>query len=148
MTSRATTTMAGPLPFLAAGEPTPCMRAVETFDLAAQIVVDTARGRGHSSDAVTAVNDAKRLCHACPVIDACRTYAITNGERTGIWGGMRPDERARFARRHHIPVGTPHCASCGHATRHRNAKAADHPGTVIYYSRGMCYSCARGGAPC
>ncbi|MFC4945016.1 WhiB family transcriptional regulator [Pseudonocardia sp. GCM10023141] len=37
---------------------------------------------------------AKRVCRACPVIDACRRYAVTVQEPYGVWGGMSVDERA------------------------------------------------------
>jgi hypothetical protein len=30
---------------------------------------------------------AKALCNACPLKDACFTYAIETGQRFGIWGG-------------------------------------------------------------
>lgn len=45
------------------------------------------------------IQPAKALCGACPVTDACLTYALAAPERYGIWGGMTEDERAQERRR-------------------------------------------------
>ena len=39
----------------------------------------------------THVAEAKAVCATCPVAAACLQYAITNDERTGIWGGRSID---------------------------------------------------------
>jgi WhiB family redox-sensing transcriptional regulator len=39
---------------------------------------------------------AKQLCFACPERLACLEYALTHGERFGIWGGMTGRERRRL----------------------------------------------------
>jgi hypothetical protein len=31
---------------------------------------------------------AKAMCQQCPIMEQCFTYAISNGERYGIWGGV------------------------------------------------------------
>ena len=36
---------------------------------------------------------AKGICHFCPEIKACRTYALKADERYGIWGGLTEEER-------------------------------------------------------
>jgi WhiB family redox-sensing transcriptional regulator len=41
---------------------------------------------------------ARLICAECPVVAACRRYAIEFGE-LGFWGGQNDDERAA-ARRH------------------------------------------------
>jgi WhiB family transcriptional regulator, redox-sensing transcriptional regulator len=42
---------------------------------------------------------ARRTCHGvCPVSQECLLFALATNERHGIWGGMGPDQRARFAR--------------------------------------------------
>lgn len=53
--------------------------------------------------------DAKRICSTCPVIKACRNYAITRQERLGVWGGLTWNERRRLQR------GKPElvCKECG-----------------------------------
>lgn len=43
--------------------------------------------------------EAKAICRACPVQTDCLTYALTNAERFGIWGGKSERERRRL--RHH-----------------------------------------------
>jgi WhiB family redox-sensing transcriptional regulator len=38
-------------------------------------------------------DDAKSVCDACTVREPCLEFAITAGERFGIWGGLTPQER-------------------------------------------------------
>jgi WhiB family redox-sensing transcriptional regulator len=48
--------------------------------------------------------DAKRLCTGdgdiapCPVRERCLDYALTNGERFGVWGGLSERERNKILR--------------------------------------------------
>jgi WhiB family redox-sensing transcriptional regulator len=43
---------------------------------------------------------AKRICADCPVLDACRSYALARPELLGIWGGLtEPERRALRSRR-------------------------------------------------
>jgi len=44
-----------------------------------------------------AVDLAKAVCRRCPVADRCRDWAISSGERHGVWGGMTPRERNDYA---------------------------------------------------
>ncbi|MXW41982.1 MAG: WhiB family transcriptional regulator [Acidimicrobiia bacterium] len=39
--------------------------------------------------------EAKEVCRACVVREDCLEYAIINGEKFGIWGGMSERERRR-----------------------------------------------------
>jgi WhiB family redox-sensing transcriptional regulator len=55
-------------------------------------------GRGEPSAA------AKAVCRPCPVRFDCLSYALNNGEKHGIWGGLSERERRRLRRR--IPVHT------------------------------------------
>ncbi|MET0454122.1 MAG: WhiB family transcriptional regulator [Mycobacterium sp.] len=41
-------------------------------------------------------DDAKRICHSCPVIDACRAHALDTAEPHGVWGATTPIERQRL----------------------------------------------------
>ncbi len=41
---------------------------------------------------------AKSICGACEVRTDCLEYAIVNGEKFGIWGGMSERERRRVRR--------------------------------------------------
>lgn len=41
---------------------------------------------------------AKTICRACPVLSACREYALTTAEPYGIWGGLGETERQQILR--------------------------------------------------
>jgi WhiB family redox-sensing transcriptional regulator len=36
---------------------------------------------------------AKAVCARCPIIEACRNYALETGEVYGVWGGLLASER-------------------------------------------------------
>jgi WhiB family redox-sensing transcriptional regulator len=36
---------------------------------------------------------AKAICHRCPVLQACREHALSAHEPYGVWGGMTEEER-------------------------------------------------------
>ena len=42
--------------------------------------------------------EAKEVCRGCVVRQDCLEYALTNGEKFGIWGGMSERERRRIRR--------------------------------------------------
>lgn len=42
--------------------------------------------------------EAKAVCRACVVREDCLEYALQNGEKFGIWGGMSERERRRIRR--------------------------------------------------
>jgi WhiB family transcriptional regulator, redox-sensing transcriptional regulator len=39
---------------------------------------------------------AKQICRSCPVLEACRSYALDAAEPYGIWGALTPSERRRM----------------------------------------------------
>ena len=39
------------------------------------------------------VTQAKAICAACPVRQECLAFAVTTGQRHGIWGGLTEEER-------------------------------------------------------
>lgn len=49
-------------------------------------------GRGES------VAQARNTCRGCPVRAECLAYAISTGEKTGMWGGMSERDRRRIRR--------------------------------------------------
>jgi WhiB family redox-sensing transcriptional regulator len=49
------------------------------------------RERGRTSQGWE--RDAKRICYSCPVIEACRRYAVNAQEPQGVWGATTPQER-------------------------------------------------------
>jgi WhiB family redox-sensing transcriptional regulator len=42
--------------------------------------------------------EAKEVCRGCVVRDECLEFALANGEKFGIWGGMSERERRRIRR--------------------------------------------------
>jgi WhiB family transcriptional regulator, redox-sensing transcriptional regulator len=42
--------------------------------------------------------EAKEVCRGCVVQGECLEYALANGEKFGIWGGMSERERRRIRR--------------------------------------------------
>ncbi len=42
--------------------------------------------------------EAKAVCRSCTVREECLEYALANGEKFGIWGGMSERERRRIRR--------------------------------------------------
>jgi hypothetical protein len=35
---------------------------------------------------------AKQVCLRCPLVNACADYAISTGEKAGMWGALTPNE--------------------------------------------------------
>ena len=46
--------------------------------------------------------EAKEVCRGCIVRDLCLEYALVNGEKFGIWGGLSERERRRIRRQRAI----------------------------------------------
>ena len=42
---------------------------------------------------------AKQICAECPVRVDCLEYAVTQGEKFGIWGGLSERERRKIRKR-------------------------------------------------
>lgn len=42
---------------------------------------------------------ALTYCGACRIREECLAWALKNGERYGVWGGMTEQQRRRLARR-------------------------------------------------
>ena len=42
--------------------------------------------------------EAKEVCKGCGVREDCLEYALANGEKFGIWGGLSERERRRIRR--------------------------------------------------
>jgi WhiB family redox-sensing transcriptional regulator len=55
--------------------------------------------------ALRQIDQAKRVCRACPVQASCLTWALDHGVATGVWGGTTEDER-RSIRRARISGGS------------------------------------------
>lgn len=50
--------------------------------------------------------EAKEVCRGCVVRDQCLEFALANGEKFGIWGGMSERERRRIRRQRAIAQRT------------------------------------------
>jgi WhiB family redox-sensing transcriptional regulator len=50
--------------------------------------------------------EAKEVCRGCVVRVDCLEYALANGEKFGIWGGMSERERRRIRRQRAMARGT------------------------------------------
>ena len=48
---------------------------------------------GNSGPALLQIEEARQVCHRCPVMDECLRWAIDSGQDAGVWGGMSEDER-------------------------------------------------------
>ena len=46
----------------------------------------------------SSTREAKEVCRGCVVSQDCLEFAIANGEKFGIWGGMSERERRRVRR--------------------------------------------------
>ena len=52
---------------------------------------------------VTRDERAKALCARCPVLQECRTHALTVRETYGVWGGLTEQEREEIYRQQDEP---------------------------------------------
>ncbi|MBP91709.1 MAG: transcriptional regulator [Acidimicrobiaceae bacterium] len=50
--------------------------------------------------------EAKDVCRACVVRTDCLEFALQNGEKFGIWGGMSERERRRIRRQRALERAT------------------------------------------
>ncbi|MDA8295220.1 MAG: WhiB family transcriptional regulator [Actinomycetota bacterium] len=51
----------------------------------------------------SSTREAKEVCRGCVVQMDCLEFAIANGEKFGIWGGMSERERRRVRRARLLP---------------------------------------------
>ncbi|PZT70153.1 hypothetical protein DN402_31505 [Streptomyces sp. SW4] len=48
----------------------------------------------------TAVQTAKKVCFACPVMFDCAQYALTTRQDAGVWGGLSEGQRTTLYKKH------------------------------------------------
>lgn len=66
-------------------------------------------------------HQAKLICRQCPVKDECLAYALENGERFGIWGGLTTKERNKLPNRKRKPIMIQPCGTpAGYQRHYRN----------------------------
>jgi WhiB family transcriptional regulator, redox-sensing transcriptional regulator len=54
---------------------------------------------GTSGPALRQADEAKAVCHRCPVASDCLAWALATGQDAGVWGAMTEDERRAVKRR-------------------------------------------------
>lgn len=54
---------------------------------------------GNTGPALHQIEQAKAVCHRCPVLQTCLKWALESGQDAGIWGGLSEDERRALRRR-------------------------------------------------
>ncbi|MFB1044418.1 WhiB family transcriptional regulator [Streptomyces chrestomyceticus] len=54
---------------------------------------------GETGLALLQAEEAKEVCHTCPVMELCGLWALESGEKHGVWGGLSEDDRRRIKRR-------------------------------------------------
>lgn len=54
---------------------------------------------GNTGPALHQIEQAKAVCHRCPVLQTCLEWALESGQDAGIWGGLSEDERRALRRR-------------------------------------------------
>ena len=53
---------------------------------------------GTTGPALRHIDEAKRICRACPARTQCLAWALDNGITDGVWGGATEDERRAIRR--------------------------------------------------
>lgn len=53
---------------------------------------------GTTGPAPLQTDEAKAVCHRCPVTEQCLTWALENRVPDGVWGGLSEDERRGLLR--------------------------------------------------
>ena len=53
---------------------------------------------GETGPALRQVDEAKRICQACPVRTRCLDWALDHGVASGVWGGATEEERHAIRR--------------------------------------------------
>ncbi|MGV9002096.1 MAG: WhiB family transcriptional regulator [Candidatus Saccharimonadaceae bacterium] len=54
---------------------------------------------GNKGVALLQIEQAKKICSQCKVIEQCLQQALGNGEDFGVWGGLSEDERRAINRK-------------------------------------------------
>jgi WhiB family redox-sensing transcriptional regulator len=54
---------------------------------------------GNTGPALLQIDEAKRVCQRCAVMEPCLLWALESGQDSGVWGGLSEDERRALKRR-------------------------------------------------
>jgi WhiB family redox-sensing transcriptional regulator len=53
---------------------------------------------GTTGQALVQIDNAKRVCQACPVQRDCLDFALATNQDSGVWGGTSEEERRKLRR--------------------------------------------------
>jgi WhiB family redox-sensing transcriptional regulator len=53
---------------------------------------------GTTGPAISHIEQAKAICHACPAQAPCLEFALETNQDSGIWGGTSEEERRKLRR--------------------------------------------------
>ena len=102
-----------------------------------------------TGDALDDLNRAALvICGRCPVRSECLEFAMrtetgSKHNRSGIFGGRTPAQRAALAAKRATPTSSlPLCRDCERPMRPQHASVADWPGTTVRWSASQCKTCA------
>ena len=62
---------------------------------------DDETGTERAAERRRRIRKAIGICEQCPVRQLCRRYALENGEKFGVWGGLTETERRRIRSQAH-----------------------------------------------
>ncbi|MET7849595.1 WhiB family transcriptional regulator [Streptomyces avermitilis] len=54
---------------------------------------------GTTGPALLQIEEAKAVCHGCPVREPCLEWALDTGQDIGVWGGTTETQRRALKRR-------------------------------------------------
>ncbi|MFT4186001.1 MAG: WhiB family transcriptional regulator [Micrococcaceae bacterium] len=54
---------------------------------------------GNTGSALTQIEEAKRVCRSCSVVEICLEWALETGQDSGVWGGLSEEERRALRRK-------------------------------------------------
>jgi WhiB family transcriptional regulator, redox-sensing transcriptional regulator len=61
---------------------------------------------GNTGPALLQIDEAKRVCQHCKVVESCLAWALESGQDAGVWGGLSEDERRAVKRRTRVAART------------------------------------------
>lgn len=76
-----------------------------------------------------------RVCGSCEVVQDCLDFAIKNGIREGIYGGVSPTQRRKLRLGDPAPILTATCEACGGRKRTARNKYCDKASCRSPYAR-------------
>lgn len=54
---------------------------------------------GNVGPALMQIDEAKRVCRSCRVVDSCLQWSLDTCQESGVWGGLSEEDRQVMRRR-------------------------------------------------